>query len=109
VAEVASSSVSYDLNIKLKVYRRNGVLEYVVWRVLDQRLDWFVLRDGLYVPTAVEADGILRSTVFPGLWLDPKALLGRDLSRVLAVLEEGMKTPEHAEFVARLQHESGHP
>ena len=35
VAEVASSSVSYDLHAKLHVYRRNGVREYVVWRVLE--------------------------------------------------------------------------
>jgi Uma2 family endonuclease len=109
VGEVASSSVSYVLNVKLKVYRRSGVLEYVVWRVLDKQIDWFVLRDGLYEPMPAGTDGILRSTVFPGLWLDPRALLGGDLSRLLGVLEEGMKTTEHGEFVARLQHEPGRP
>jgi Uma2 family endonuclease len=109
VAEVASSSVSYDLNVKLKAYRRNGVLEYIVWRVLDRQLDWFVLRDGLYVPTAIEADGILHSTVFPGLWLDPKALLGGDLSRVLAVLEEGMRSTGHADFVTQLHRRKTEP
>ena len=36
VAEVASSSASYDLHAKLRVYRRNGVREYIVWRVLDR-------------------------------------------------------------------------
>ena len=46
VAEVASSSVSYDLHTKLHVYRRNGVQEYVVWRVLEREIDWFVLRGG---------------------------------------------------------------
>ena len=70
VAEVASSSVSYDLGTKLQVYRRNGVREYVVWRVLDRQVDWFVLREGRYEPMALPADGIYRSTVFPGLWLD---------------------------------------
>ena len=30
-----------------------------------------------------EADGTLRSTVFPGLWLDPSALLRGDLDRFL--------------------------
>ncbi|HEX5106236.1 MAG TPA: Uma2 family endonuclease, partial [Pirellulaceae bacterium] len=39
VAEVASSSVSFDLNSKLHVYRRCGVKEYVVWRVLDKAID----------------------------------------------------------------------
>ena len=50
VAEVASSSVSYDLTDKLKVYRRNGVREYIVWRVLDRQIDWFVSEKGnMYV------------------------------------------------------------
>ena len=49
VAEVASSSVSYDLGDKLKAYRRNGVREYVVWRVRERQLDWFVLRDDQFV------------------------------------------------------------
>jgi Uma2 family endonuclease len=55
VAEVASSSVSYDLHAKLHVYRRNGVCEYLVWRVLDQEVDWFVLRDGQYEPMPMDA------------------------------------------------------
>jgi hypothetical protein len=46
VAEVAASSVSYDLHVKLNVYRRHGVREYIVWRVLDEAIDWFVLREG---------------------------------------------------------------
>ena len=71
VAEVASSSVSYDLGKKLNVYRRCGVREYVVWRVLDRQVDWFVNREGRFEPLPPSADGILRSTVFPGLWLDP--------------------------------------
>ena len=44
VAEIASSSASYDLGAKKDVFRRNGVHEYVVWRVLDREIDWFVLR-----------------------------------------------------------------
>src|SRR5262249_50398042 len=43
VAEVTASSASYDLHDKLHVYRRNGVREYIVWRVLEQEIDWFVL------------------------------------------------------------------
>ena len=70
VAEVASSSASYDLGKKLNVYRRNGVREYVVWRVLDRQVDWFVNRGGRFEPMPPPADGILRSAVFPGLWLD---------------------------------------
>jgi Uma2 family endonuclease len=102
VAEVAASSASYDLHTKLDVYRRNGVREYLVWRVLERAVDWFVLRGGRYEPLAPGPDGILRSEVFPGLWLDPAALLGGDLARVLAVVQQGTASAEHAAFVARL-------
>jgi Uma2 family endonuclease len=103
VAEVATSSVSYDLGSKRRVYRRSGVREYIVWRVLDAQVDWFVLSDGEYRVMPLPDDGILRSTVFPGLWLDVNAVLSGDLSRVLAVLQDGLKSLEHAEFAARLK------
>jgi Uma2 family endonuclease len=102
VAEVASSSVSYDLTDKLKVYRRNGVCEYLVWRVLDRQIDWFVLREGEYVRLPFDEAGLYRSEVFPGLWLDPTALVSGDTKTVLAALQRGLASPEHAAFVARL-------
>jgi hypothetical protein len=103
IGEVAASSVSYDLGKKLNVYRRNGVREYVVWRVLDCTVDWFVNRDGRFELMPTGADGILRSTVFPALWLDPAALVRGDKARVKEVLQEGLSSPEHAEFVAQLE------
>jgi Uma2 family endonuclease len=102
VAEVASSSVSYDLGKKLNAYRRSGVREYIVWRVLDRQVDWFVNREGLFEPMPPSADGILRSTVFPGLWLDPAALVRGEKATVNAILQQGLNSPEHADFVARL-------
>ena len=48
VVEIAASSATYDLHDKLRVYRRNGVREYVVWRVHDRQIDWFVLADDEY-------------------------------------------------------------
>jgi Uma2 family endonuclease len=102
VAEVASSSVSYDLHAKLHVYRRNGVREYVVWRVLNREIDWFVLRAGQYERLSLDANGLLRSEVFAGLWLDPAALVQGNLARVLAVVQQGIASSEHAAFVARL-------
>jgi Uma2 family endonuclease len=102
IVEVASSSVSYDLHDKLNVYRRSGVAEYLVWRVLDQDFDWFILRDGQY-QMLVQQDGILKSEVFPGLWLDKPALLAGDLAKVMAVLGQGLTDPLHAAFVERLQ------
>ena len=103
VVEVASSSVSYDLDVKLKVYRRNGVREYVVWRVLDRKIDWFSLKDGEYVPIAVDESGIYKSEVFPGLWLDPVALVRGDISAVIAALNRGLASAEHAKFVDKLK------
>jgi Uma2 family endonuclease len=102
VAEVAASSVSYDLNAKLRVYRRNGVREYIVWRVLNKAIDWFVLREDQYEALSSDPQGLLRSEVFPGLWLDAAALLRGDLATVLAVVQQGLASPEHAAFVARL-------
>ncbi len=99
VVEVAASTASIDLNTKLRVYRRNNVREYIVWRVLDRAVDWFVLREGRYDGLPVGPDGIYRSEVFPGLWLDPAALVGSDLARVLDVLSRGIATPEHANFL----------
>jgi Uma2 family endonuclease len=103
VAEVASSSASYDLHTKLETYRRNGVKEYIVWRVLDREVDWFVLREGEFVRLAADDDGVFRSTIFPGLWLEAAALLRGELTRVLAVLHEGIASPGHARFVESLR------
>jgi Uma2 family endonuclease len=102
-AEVAASSVSIDRNTKMNAYRRNGVCEYILWRVEDAAIDWFVLRGGRYEPLPVGSDGIVRSEVFPGLWLDVQAMLAGDLVRVSTVLQQGLASPEHTAFVARLQ------
>ena len=103
VAEVASSSASYDLGPKLEAYRHSGVGEYVVWRVYERQIDWYVLRGEQFEVLAPGPDGIVRSTVFPGLWLDPAALLRGDVNTVLAVVQQGLNSPEHADFVARLE------
>jgi Uma2 family endonuclease len=106
VAEIASSSVSIDLNDKLRVYRRNGVREYIAWRVLDRVIDWFVLREGQYLPLNASEDGISRSEIFPGLWLDVRAMLGGKLADVLTVLRRGMASTEHSQFVESLSKRS---
>lgn len=81
VIEVAASSVSIDMHKKFEVYRRNGVREYVVWRVQDRAIDWFVLREGAYEPQSVDADGLYRSEVFRGLVMDPAAMVAGDLRK----------------------------
>lgn len=103
VAEVAASSASYDLHDKLNAYRRNGVKEYVVWLTWDRAIDWFILRNGRYEAAAAHWDGFHRSEIFPGLWLDAAAMLRGDLARVLAVLQQGLASTAHVEFVSRLE------
>jgi Uma2 family endonuclease len=103
IAEIAASSASYDLHDKLQAYRRNGVKEYIVWRVWDSAIDWYALRGGRFEPLAMSGDGIYRSEVFPGLWLDVAAVVAGDVARVLEVLGEGLASDAHREFVDRLQ------
>jgi Uma2 family endonuclease len=103
VAEIASSSAAYDLHQKLTVYRRHGVREYIVWRVLEHAIDWFVLRDGRYEPLHTDEAGVFRSEVFPGLWLDAATMIRGDMAPVLKVLVEGLASHEHEEFVKNLQ------
>ncbi|MEA5536199.1 Uma2 family endonuclease [Crocosphaera sp. XPORK-15E] len=101
IVEIAASSVSYDLHQKLKVYRRNQVQEYLVWRVYDRQFDWFRLKEGEYIQLEPNQEGVVCSQIFPGLWLDKAALFAGDLSKVLAVLQQGLSTPEHQEFVKK--------
>lgn len=91
IVEIAASSASIDLHDKLRVYRRNQVQEYLVWRVYDTALDWFRLRAGEYIQLEANIDGVICSEVFPGLWLAKAALLQGDLATVLATLQQGIE------------------
>lgn len=103
VVEIASSTSSFDLHQKHYLYERSEVAEYLVVLVRERAVCWFVHRgDGFQEPTPGE-DGLLRSEVFPGLWLDPEALLRLDTRAVKTVLDLGLASPEHAEFLRQLQ------
>ncbi len=102
IVEIAASSASYDLNDKLNAYRRNGVKEYIVWQIYENRLNWFSLEEGKYVNLQPNVTGVIRSHLFPGLWLSVTALLEGNSAEVLAVLQQGLQTPEHQAFVKRL-------
>jgi Uma2 family endonuclease len=101
--EVSYSSVSYDLHAKLDAYRTSGIAEYLVLRTTDAAADWFVLRDRQYQRLALGADGVFRSIVLPGLWLEPAALFSADNDRLMDLVRQGTSTPEHVEFVQRLE------
>ncbi len=102
VVEISGSTVSYDLHAKLNIYRRAGVREYVVWRVYDGAVDWFVLDEGRYLAQTPDAQGCYHSQGFPGLTLPVPALLAGDLAQVLSAVQQGVQTPEHQAFVQQL-------
>ncbi len=102
VGEVAGGRVDFVLGEKLRVYERCGVKEYIVWRMEDRQIDWFVHRSGTFEPLDPGKGGVYRSVTFPGLWLDAPALIRGDLAAVYATLQLGLATPEHADFVAKL-------
>ena len=103
IVEVASSSESIDLHAKRRDYEQAGVLEYVVVVLRQRVVRWFVLQDGTHRDVEADASGMFKSSVFLGLWLDAPALLRRDGRQVMATLQQGLETPEHAAFVQQLQ------
>lgn len=100
IVEIVSSSRAYDLHQKKGAYRRNGVCEYLAWITDEGRLVWWELRDGDYQEMTSTVDGLVKSRIFPGLWLDAAALRKGDMKAVLAALRRGLDSPEHAGFVA---------
>lgn len=101
LAEIAHSSVSIDLNAKKDNYRLAGVLEYIVVCVEERKVLWFDLKKDRELKP--NKKGIIRSQVFPGLWLDAAALLSQDTNQLLAVLQQGLDVPEHGKFVKTLE------
>ena len=102
LAEVCRSSVSYDLHAKFELYQKAEVPEYLALLLYEREIRWHVLVDGKYQLLPPDGDGLWRSRVFPGLWLDGQALLARDMQQVLKRLQEGLQSVEHQQFVARL-------
>ena len=100
--EVAHATRYNDLGPKLKVYERAVVNEYIVRALEPDEVLWHTLTQRRFAPTAPDPDGLFRSRAFPGLWLDPAALLAGDTRRLRQVVDLGLATPEHAAFVARL-------
>ena len=86
IAEIAASSVSYDLHQKKRTYLRAGVQEYLVWLTDENRLIWWQFDDGEFIEISPNAEGILTSPTFPGLVIDSAALTSGDLAQALARL-----------------------
>ncbi|MGA0199676.1 MAG: Uma2 family endonuclease, partial [Prochlorotrichaceae cyanobacterium] len=66
----------------------------------------FQLEAEQFVAVEPDAEGIIRSRVFPGLWLAVPALLAGNMLEVLTVLQRGIADPSHQAFVERLQVQS---
>jgi Uma2 family endonuclease len=102
IVEVANSSGAIDLHRKKDDYEKSGVLEYVVVLLRDLQVRWFRNVAGVFAERPPSPDGMFRSEVFPGLWLNPRALLHDDGQALLATLNLGLQSKEHAEFVQAL-------
>ncbi|MCY4116118.1 MAG: Uma2 family endonuclease [Caldilineaceae bacterium] len=98
IVEVAASSASYDLNQKKRVYARSGVAEYIVFIAHEQRVIWFILREGVYEELQPDASDLLKSEMLPGLWLLPEALIEGEVARLLEALQKGIASREHKAF-----------
>lgn len=101
LVEVANTSIGRDMGPKFEAYEAAGVAEYLVWRTADREFYLFTLRRGSYQPVPA-VEGVLRSVAFPGLWLDTAALLSGDMRQILATLQLGLASAEHAAFAAKL-------
>lgn len=106
ISEITDSSRSHDLGPKRDDYEHWGVAEYLVFPLQERQALWLARDEGEFAEVPPDEDGILRSHVFPGLWLDPHAFFRVDRQRLQQVLEAGLTSPEHEEFVRRLSKSS---
>ena len=96
------ASVAVDLHDKLRVYHRNGVQEYLVLLALEREVRWYNWQTGEDRVIVADDDGIMRNQLFPGLWLNPERFWQGDVAGVLAALQQGLATEEHAAFAQQL-------
>jgi Uma2 family endonuclease len=87
----------------LDLYEAARVPEYLVVLPVEHEIRWYVLVGDKYQLMAPDADGVWRSRVFPGLWLDGKSLLAGNMPQVFATLQNGLNSSEHQTFVAELE------
>jgi len=100
--EISHTTTLVDLHAKKQMYEKYGVREYIVVETKRRAIHWFIRRDSKFVAIKPGADGLFKSRVFPGLWLEPGAVFEQSAKKLLSVLEAGLATPEHAKFTAKL-------
>lgn len=102
LVEVSHSTASIDLHEKFELYQKARVQEYLVVLLKSREIRWHRLVRNKYQLIKADDNGVYRSRVFPGLWLDSKALFADDIAQVLATLQLGIASDEHQKFVAEL-------
>jgi Uma2 family endonuclease len=106
VYEVAYSFSDRDIEPRCEVYERYGIQECLIWGLEERSFRWLSLHDGRYVELPMDQNGIIRSEVFPGLWLDAQAMLSGDGKRIIASTEPGRSSPEYLAMIERLSQKS---
>ena len=101
IVEIANTSVLRDTRVKRLAYERAGVREYLVHAVRDRQILCDRLVGERFEFVALD-DGVFRSEIFPGLWIDCDALVAGDLPKAVATAEAGRARPEHAAFAQSL-------
>jgi Putative restriction endonuclease len=101
IAEIAHSSRAMDMNQKRQDYEQAGVLEYLVFCVEERELHWFSFASQKMIRP--DRQGVARSNVFPGLWIDVAVLVERDGRRLIETVQKGLSSRAHAAFVKRLE------
>ncbi|RLT32143.1 MAG: Uma2 family endonuclease [Chloroflexi bacterium] len=109
IVEVVDNREAYNLQDKMDVYRDKGVQELSLWRVADDRFDWFRLEGDEYQRITPDEKGIITSTTFPGLWLNAQALIAGNLAAVMGDLQAGLQSDEHRHFVEWLASDDDKP
>jgi hypothetical protein len=101
IFEIAHSSRAIDLHQKKNVYRKLGVQEYFVLSIEQKEVSWFDFR--LRRTLNPDKDGIIKSRVYPGLWITVPGLLDKNQDEMAAILRAGLQSAEHSAFVKHLQ------
>lgn len=70
--------------------------------MLSLNVAWFRLQAEEFVLIEPDADGIIRSSSFPGLWLAVPALCSGNMMQVLNVLQLGIADEAHQAFIQEL-------
>jgi hypothetical protein len=91
IVEIAGSSASYDFSEKRDVYEAAGVGEYLVFETIEGRIAWWQSKNGQFAEIQPK-DGIYKSALFPGLWLDADALRSANSLKLINTLQQGIES-----------------